>query len=125
MSHHSPPHWPSPDGPLFLPLPQTPSLHLKARRLGERLRAHTTSDLWLVEGVSLELDALREEHLARRSRLAAAVQATDDLTARFAREDREHEMSISMLPARARRSRPTRARRPSGAAPCGSPATSA
>jgi hypothetical protein len=55
----------APSGPL--PLPQTPSLHLKARRLGERLRGHTTSDLWLVEGLSPELDQLREEHLAPRA----------------------------------------------------------
>jgi hypothetical protein len=83
-----------PSGPLPLSLPQAPSLHLKARRLGERLRGHTTSDLWLLEGLSPELDAAREEHLERRSRLAAVIREMRDLAARFSRENAEHEAKL-------------------------------
>src|SRR5688572_23621822 len=67
-----------PSGPLLLPLPH---------HLGERLKVHKTSEKWLLAGLSDELDALRAEHIERRTRLAEARQEQIDLGAKFARED--------------------------------------
>ncbi len=71
----------TPSGPLLLPLPH---------HLGERLKVHKTSEKWLLAGLSDQLDALRESHIERRTRLAEARQEQIDLGAKFAREDAEH-----------------------------------
>jgi hypothetical protein len=78
-------------GPLKFPL-APPSA--EAARAVESLRGHTTSDLWLVEGLWPELDAIRAEHLRVRSQVAAGLDALSEVDARFRQEDARHDRNL-------------------------------
>ncbi len=73
-------------GPLRLPQPPDPAAH----RALASLKGHTTSPVWLPEGVWPELDDLRNEQLRLRAQVASDLQALDALAAGFRKEDAEH-----------------------------------
>jgi hypothetical protein len=79
-----------PAGPLRLPPPPT----REATRAVRRLPGHSTSPLWLAEGLHPELDELRAEHLRLRSQVAAELEALAALDADFRNEDQEHDRDL-------------------------------
>jgi hypothetical protein len=77
-------------GPLKLPPSQNP----ETARAARRLRGHSTSDLWLPEGLWRELDDLRAEQLRVRSQVAAELASLDASVARFRDEDQAHQKKL-------------------------------
>ncbi len=81
-------------GPLKLQLSPP---NMEAARAVQKLRgsgSHSTSDLWLPEGLWPELDELRSEHLRVRSQVAAELTALEALDQRFREEDKQHEHKL-------------------------------
>jgi hypothetical protein len=77
-------------GPLKLrDVPQPPTREA-SRALESLRRGHSTSDLWLPEGLWPELDAIRAEQIRVRSQAAAELSALAALDERFGAEDRDH-----------------------------------
>src|SRR4051812_43621569 len=76
-----------------LKFPQAPD-SATGRAINERLRGHTTASGWLPAGVFDRLDELRDEHLRLRGQVAADLEALNELTAKFRREDAEHQEAL-------------------------------
>jgi hypothetical protein len=84
---------PSQPGPLALTLSAAqPSP--EAIRAIRKLRGHSTSALWLPQGLWPELDELRAKHLRVREQVAAEQAALKAIDARFRDEDRQHELGL-------------------------------
>jgi hypothetical protein len=77
--------------PLKFPAPPDAAT---ARAIRERLRGHTTATDWLLAGVFDWLDDLRDEHLRLRGQVAEDLEALNQLTAKFRREDAEHQEAL-------------------------------
>jgi hypothetical protein len=84
-----------PAGPLKLP-PTLVAPTVEAARAVRDLRArpHSTSDVWLPEGLWDELDAVRAEHLRLRDQVASELTALEALDERVLREKREHDEKL-------------------------------
>jgi hypothetical protein len=77
-------------GPLRFPRAPEYTRH---RRALERLRGHTTSPAWIPEGLSSELDALREQMLQLRARAQESIDEITALDRRWRTEAREHDLA--------------------------------
>jgi hypothetical protein len=82
---------PTQPGPL--PLPLSPSSPEAARAISQ-LQGHSTSALWLPQGLWPELDEIRAEHLRVREQVAAEQTALKAIDARFREEDRQHHLRL-------------------------------
>lgn len=74
-------------GQLKLPAPTL--VHVR-KTIVRDLRGATTHPDWIPEGLSNELDALRNTHIRLRAQCATELTALDELARRFRREDAEH-----------------------------------
>jgi hypothetical protein len=77
-------------GLLKLPPPPTK----EAARAVRSLAGHSTSTLWLAEGLHPELDELRAEHLRIRGQVVAELEALVALHVRFREEDEQHKSKL-------------------------------
>jgi hypothetical protein len=79
-------------GPLLTKLPPPPTT--EAARAVRRLGGHSTSALWLPEGLHPELDELRAEHLRVRDQVVAELTALGALARRFDAEKQQHDNKL-------------------------------
>jgi hypothetical protein len=79
-------------GPLKLPKPPD----IETARALQRLAGHTTSEAWIPEDLTVELNQLRREHIRLRRQVVAELQARSELARGFQREDDEREAALRL-----------------------------